>query len=55
MAIGGALHRRAGAGQGGPARRQEARTIHWENQDGFEEEFEEVKLTKSVFVMDGNR
>lgn len=30
-------------------------TIHWENQDGFMEEFEEVKLTKSVFVMDGNR
>ncbi|WP_253944521.1 GlxA family transcriptional regulator [Pseudogemmobacter hezensis] len=30
-------------------------TIHWENQDGFVEEFEEVRLTKSVFVMDGNR
>ncbi|SNX70496.1 AraC family transcriptional regulator with amidase-like domain [Cereibacter ovatus] len=30
-------------------------TIHWENQDGFTEEFEEVRLTKSVFVMDGNR
>ena len=30
-------------------------TIHWENQDGFSEEFEDVKLTKSVFVMDGNR
>ena len=30
-------------------------TIHWENQDGFIEEFEAVKLTKSVFVMDGNR
>ncbi|HMS96194.1 MAG TPA: GlxA family transcriptional regulator [Tabrizicola sp.] len=30
-------------------------TIHWENQDGFAEEFEEVKLTKSVYVMDGNR
>jgi AraC family transcriptional regulator, glycine betaine-responsive activator len=30
-------------------------TIHWENQDGFSEEFEAVKLTKSVFVMDGNR
>lgn len=30
-------------------------TIHWENQDGFLEEFPEVKLTKSVFVMDGNR
>jgi len=30
-------------------------TIHWENHDGFLEEFEEVKLTKSVFVMDGNR
>jgi transcriptional regulator GlxA family with amidase domain len=30
-------------------------TIHWENQDGFLEEFESVKLTKSVFVMDGNR
>ncbi|KMW57266.1 Transcriptional regulator [Candidatus Rhodobacter oscarellae] len=30
-------------------------TIHWENQDSFAEEFEEVELTKSVFVMDGNR
>ena len=30
-------------------------TIHWENQDGFLEEFQEVRLTKSVFVMDGNR
>jgi transcriptional regulator GlxA family with amidase domain len=30
-------------------------TIHWENQDAFTEEFEEVDLTKSVFVMDGNR
>jgi transcriptional regulator GlxA family with amidase domain len=30
-------------------------TIHWENQDSFTEEVEEVELTKSVFVMDGNR
>ncbi len=30
-------------------------TIHWENQDGFLEEFERVRLTKSVFVVDGNR
>ncbi len=30
-------------------------TIHWENQDGFIEEFGDVILTKSVFVMDGNR
>ncbi|MDF1857282.1 GlxA family transcriptional regulator, partial [Pseudooceanicola sp.] len=30
-------------------------TIHWENQDSFSEEFEEVALTKSVFVVDGNR
>ncbi|MEM7295394.1 MAG: AraC family transcriptional regulator, partial [Pseudomonadota bacterium] len=30
-------------------------TIHWENQDGFAEEFDEVELTKSVFVIDGNR
>ena len=30
-------------------------TIHWENQDSFTEEFEDVDLTKSVFVMDGNR
>ena len=30
-------------------------TIHWENQDSFSEEFEEVRLTKSVFVVDGNR
>lgn len=30
-------------------------TIHWENQDSFAEEFDEVDLTKSVFVQDGNR
>ncbi|MFN6977889.1 MAG: GlxA family transcriptional regulator [Gemmobacter sp.] len=30
-------------------------TIHWENQDGFAEAFEAVTLTKSVFVIDGNR
>ncbi len=30
-------------------------TIHWENQDGFTEEFPDVKLTKSVFVIDANR
>ena len=28
-------------------------TIHWENQDSFAEEFDEVTLTKSVFVIDG--
>ncbi|WP_300518677.1 GlxA family transcriptional regulator [Aliiroseovarius sp.] len=30
-------------------------TIHWENHDSFAEEFDEVELTKSVFVVDGNR
>ncbi|MBV6635577.1 MAG: GlxA family transcriptional regulator, partial [Mameliella sp.] len=30
-------------------------TIHWENQDSFSEEFDEVDLTKSVFTIDGNR
>jgi len=30
-------------------------TIHWENQDGFAEEFEQVLPTKSVFIIDGNR
>ena len=30
-------------------------TIHWENRDSFIEEFDEVELTKSVFVVDGNR
>ena len=30
-------------------------TIHWENQDSFLEEFEEVRMTKQVFVIDGNR
>jgi transcriptional regulator GlxA family with amidase domain len=30
-------------------------TIHWENQDSFAEEFDKVTLTKSVFVIDGNR
>ncbi len=29
--------------------------IHWENHDSFLEEFEDVTLTKSVFVVDGNR
>lgn len=29
-------------------------TIHWENQDSFLEEFEEVDLARSVFVIDGN-
>ncbi|WP_407493393.1 GlxA family transcriptional regulator [Pseudooceanicola sp. MF1-13] len=30
-------------------------TIHWENHDSFAEEYEEVNLTKSVFVVDGLR
>lgn len=30
-------------------------TIHWENHDSFGEAFDEVQLTKSVFVIDGNR
>lgn len=30
-------------------------TIHWENHDSFVEEFDDVELTKSVFVIDGNR
>jgi len=30
-------------------------TIHWENQDSFSEEFEDVELTKSVFALDGPR
>ncbi|MCB1389085.1 MAG: GlxA family transcriptional regulator [Rhodobacteraceae bacterium] len=30
-------------------------TIHWENRDGFLEEFSDTELTKSVFVIDGNR
>jgi len=30
-------------------------TIHWENQDSFAEQFDDVTLTKSVFVIDGNR
>ena len=30
-------------------------TIHWENHDSFSEEFLDVELTKSVFVVDGNR
>ncbi len=30
-------------------------TIHWENQDSFAEDFDEIELTKSVFVIDGNR
>jgi AraC family transcriptional regulator, glycine betaine-responsive activator len=30
-------------------------TIHWENHDGFLEEFPNVDLTRSIFVIDGNR
>ena len=30
-------------------------TIHWENQDSFTEDFPEVRLMKSVFVVDGPR
>ena len=30
-------------------------TTHWENQDSFSEEFMEVDLKKSVFIIDGNR
>ncbi len=30
-------------------------TIHWENQDSFAEAFDEVTLTKSVFVIDNGR
>ncbi|RMH42096.1 MAG: GlxA family transcriptional regulator [Alphaproteobacteria bacterium] len=30
-------------------------TIHWENQESFAEAFPDVELTKSVFVIDGNR
>ena len=29
-------------------------TIHWENHDSFVEEFDDVDLTKRVFVIDGN-
>jgi transcriptional regulator GlxA family with amidase domain len=30
-------------------------TIHWENHDGFAEAFADVDLTRSVYVIDGNR
>lgn len=30
-------------------------TIHWENRDSFTEEFHEVELTRSVYVIDANR
>ncbi|WP_372887436.1 GlxA family transcriptional regulator [Shimia sp.] len=30
-------------------------TIHWENQDSFSEDFPEVRLSKSVFSIDGPR
>jgi len=30
-------------------------TIHWENSDSFAEEFDDIELTKSVFVIDGTR
>ena len=30
-------------------------TIHWENHDSFAEEFDEIELTKSIYVIDGKR
>lgn len=30
-------------------------TIHWKNHDSFAEDFEDIELTKSVFVIDGKR
>jgi len=30
-------------------------TIHWENHDSFQEEFPDVDLQRSVFIVDGNR
>ncbi len=30
-------------------------TIHWENHDSFAEDYPEVDLTRSVYVIDGNR
>jgi len=30
-------------------------TIHWENQDSFEEDFPDIELRQSVFVIEGNR
>jgi transcriptional regulator GlxA family with amidase domain len=30
-------------------------TIHWENRDSFEEEFPEIELTQTVYVIDANR
>ena len=30
-------------------------TIHWENQDAFAEEFADIRLTKSIFVIDRGR
>jgi len=34
---------------------EHACTIHWENRDSFEEEFPEIELRQSVFVIDRNR
>lgn len=30
-------------------------TVHWENRDGFEEEFPEIELTSNIFVIDRDR
>jgi AraC family transcriptional regulator, glycine betaine-responsive activator len=30
-------------------------TIHWENRDGFEEDFPEIELTHNIFVVDRDR
>ncbi len=30
-------------------------TIHWENHDGFEEDFPDVELSRAVYVIDGKR
>ena len=32
-----------------------ASTIHWENRDSFREDFPELELSESIFVIDGNR
>jgi AraC family transcriptional regulator, glycine betaine-responsive activator len=30
-------------------------TIHWENRDGFEEDFPEIELTRNIYVVDRDR
>ena len=46
------LHRRAGAGARPGCSTGRRCTIHWENRDSFEEDFPEIELSQTVYVID---